>query len=375
MAVGDDEKNWGQFKYITCDQIDKVGKLHPLVSRSLPWKNFQWLANCPDVDGDFPWYFYLTDNKKILSYIIALPDTLFVGGRTYRWAWTGGLVTDPAHRGRGLAQRLIQKMLQEFHRKDIGRGSVFSAAATVHIYRKLGLAQIGYVSRYLFLKTARPFLEYHVKSKLAVNIADWLFQKLIRLIMPLTLRIGNAPKCDVLVDRLGADDDGLEDGDFPKPNYKEKFHFNNNFSKIIWKLKETKHNAALYLVKSEATKEPLCYFIIRKKEVREPMLDKYENFTLMTLMDYGFFNDDVKVYEVLTNTVFNLFWKSEADVLEIISSSKILKGYAKRIGMMKVGKGMSITLSVPSKWNLGHHYSDLTKWHLTHFSGDAFAFL
>lgn len=361
------------FKYVTFNQFDKLKKLHPIVYNSFPTEKFKFLSDCPDISDDFPFFFYLTNNDKILSYFNALPDKLFFDKKEYRWAWSAGTFTFPEYRGRGLATRLNEEALKVFHKKNIGRGAAFSADATVHIYRKLGFIIPGYYSRYLLLKTARPFFEYYLKFKIGVRISDFLYRKTLRNILLIMHKIKGRQKIDLIHNPIDLNDIESEI-DFTKLYYREKYHFNSSVDKMTWKLNETKHSTKLYLIKKKINNEPLCYFVIRKKYVNEPLAGKYENFYLMTLMDYGFFNKEKKTYEMLISIVLYTFWKSESEVFEVVSSSKLLNSHAKRMGMTKARKGVSFSFKVPPSWNLPQGSNELYNWHLTHFTGDAFSF-
>jgi len=147
MSHRKDKNDLGDFKYVTFDQIDKLEKLHPLVHKSIPGSKFQRLMNCPDISEDFPCFFYIADNERIYSHLSAIPDKLTVNGKVYRWAWTGDLVTDPVYRGRGLAKRVVKETIHVLHQKGFIAGGGFATEVTIHIYKKLGFALPGYVSR------------------------------------------------------------------------------------------------------------------------------------------------------------------------------------------------------------------------------------
>jgi hypothetical protein len=110
-----------------------------------------------------------------------------------------------------------------------------------------------------------------------------------------------------------------------------------------------------------------------KKQIA-PLAGKYKNFKLMTLMDFGLFKNDKRIYSVLLKEVVELFWKSDADVLEVISNSEPLIKLMKKQWMIKIGKGMSFTFSVPERWKFDQMNNELSSWHLTSFCGDAFSF-
>jgi GNAT superfamily N-acetyltransferase len=372
MPGEDDRSPLGEFKYITYGQVDQLDSLHPLYHKYIPNEKYERLIDCPDISDDFPWFFYIADDERIYSHLSAIPDVLHAEGKTYRWAWTGDLVTDPKFRGRGLAKRVVEETIKILHQRNFIAGGGFATEVTIHIYKKLGFALPGYVSRHLFLKSLRPVLEYHIKPKTIRSIADMLYRVLIFLARPF-LRPSIWPRRQrVALTRLNTGDGTATDLELPGPRYQTRFHFNDSIAKVLWKIGWTRHDTRLYLMAAEKTKEPLGYFVLREKQVREPILGKYSNFNLMTLMDYGFFKNDETLYRALIDRLSHLFWKSSAHVLEIVSSSDILNGYARRIGMKKVGKGVPFLILSPPDCDLGDHREAIENWHLTHYSGEGF---
>jgi GNAT superfamily N-acetyltransferase len=372
MPSSDVESQLGEFRYVTYAEVEKLEELHPLVHRFISKKKHQRLVECPDISGDFPWFFYIADGERIYSHLSAIPDVLTAEGNRYPWAWTGDLVTDPVYRGRGLAKRVVEETIKVLHQNNYIPAGGFATEVTIHIYKKLGFALPGFVSRYLFLKTIRPLLEYHVRYRLFRIVADVLYRGLILLFRPLQIILSKPLKNKVSLKKIDVKEDAPSRADMPKLRYPVRYHFNDSLPKLLWKIDWTRHDTTLYFLINEATKEPWCYLVIREKQVSEPILDKYGNFKLMTLMDFGFFTDDQNVYQALVNKVFHIFWKSEAEVLEIISSSALLNACAKHLGMRKVGKGVPFMFTAPSKLDLGSRCGDLAEWHLTHYSGEGF---
>lgn len=362
----------GEFRYVTFGEVDRLETIHPLVHKFISEEKYQRLVDCPDIREDFPWFFYIADDERIYSHLSAIPDVLTAGTKNYPWAWTGDLVTDPAYRGRGLAKRVVEETIKVLHQKNFIAGGGFATEVTIHIYKKLGFVLPGFVSRYVFLKTIRPLLEYHVKYRPIRAVADLLYRSLIHLLRPVQKAFAKPLKTKVLLKKMELDGDALLNAEGPQLSYRARYHFNDHVSKVLWKIHWTRHDITLYFMIDETTNEPLCYLVIREKEVTEPILDKYCNFRLMTLMDFGFFNENEKVYQALIDRVFDLFWKSRADVLEIISSSDPLNAYARRIGMRKAGKGVPFMFMAPAKWDLGSQSEDVAQWHLTHYSGEGF---
>jgi len=355
MPISKGKNNLGEFNHVTFKQIKQLKELHPVVYKSIPDEKFRRLLTCPDINEDFPCFFYVADERRIYSHLSAFPDKLSVDGKIYPWAWTGDLVTDPVYRGRGLAKRVVEETIKVLHGQDLIAAGGFATEVTIHIYKKLGFELPGHVSRHLLLKTARPVLEYHVKSKPIRFMANFLYRALILFWGHFILILTKLKKNKVFLDQVNIHDDTIFNNDLPRLCYRAKYHFNDSLSKIIWKIKWGKPETSLYLLKDEATKKPLCYFVIRKKEIKEAILGKYRNFYLMTLMDFGFFTEDAKVYKKLINKVFSMFWKSEADVLELVSSSKMINGYVKRLGMIEVGKGVPFMFTLPPRCHIGHH--------------------
>lgn len=367
-----------QFKYITFNELNDLERRHPLVYQVSSRFSFEHLKNCPDVSNEFPFFFYLIIDNKIVSSFLTFPDRLSIKGKTYPWAWSGSTLTYPSYRGRGLATILNTEALKILHQKGLARSAVFSAEATVHIYKKLGFTIPGYVSRYLMLKSVRPFLEAHFKSKIISHILDLLSRPIIRLIFQYIYGRIKLDTLNVRVNKIPLDNKKYLINSFPGLYYRNKFHFNDSPSKLIWKIKvsnsKDENNCSLYILKEVTQNEPICYFVIRMKHQLKPRGIKYKNFKLMTLMDFGFFKNDIRIYSTLLKKIICFFWKSDAEVLEIISNSKLFGSIMKRMGMIKIGKGISFMFSVPSNWSLDEEWNKLQNWNLTHFSGDAFSF-
>ena len=366
------------FHYITFDQLDKIQELHPLIYKFYLDKNqkftkFGNLRNCPDISDDFPFFFYWTDKDKIISSVDVLPDKVYMSGRTFRWAWAAALFTDPDYRGKGVATLLIKNMVRVLHDRNVAWGGVFSTPIAIKIYQKLGFTFPGYASRYVLLKTVRPLLNYYLKSKIFVSILNIPYRMALRMVLMLMKRPLRPDKFNISVERIDFNHNDLSDKDLPPLFYHTPYHFNDSIDKIKWKIGE-KRDIALYFIRRGSTKEYLCYFVLKNREIREPIAGKFANFRLMTLLDYGFYDDDINTYEALMSAVFSLFWHSEAEVLEVISSSKILTPVLKRNGMVKAGKGVSFKFSIPEHWKMDQTCTELSNWPLTRFVGNTFSF-
>ena len=154
--------------------------------------------------------------------------------------------------------------------------------------------------------------------------------------------------------------------------YPDNHHFNDSYQKLKWKIANGNKDS-LYLIKDKNTEKPLCYIIARNRKINKGFA-QYKNFKLMTLMDYGYFSDKKDIDKIIIQTVFKLFLNNDAEVLEIITSSSSLGHYSRKMGMFKVGRGMSFKFSIPDHFNIGQDCNEISSWHLTHFSSDAFSF-
>ena len=365
-----------RFGHVIFKELDEVKKHPPDVQRAIRFLRDR-LGNCPDITPDFPCYFYIMNSEdQIICSIKALPDTIWIGSNKYPWAWMGALFTEEVYRGKGLAAKITEESRRILHKQGIGWGGVFSTEIALHIYKKLDFSFPGYVNRYLMIKSARPFLDAHMKSKFIVDILDRISIPIFRSIYQYYFGWKKTDVLDVkLIDLNGKD---LSEDQLLKIEYKAKYHFNDRLEKLLWKVKgsnaKPENDCSLYLLNDIENGGPICYFAIRLKRQSEPLADKYKNFKLMTLMDFGLFRNDEMVYSILLKEVIDLFWESDAEVLEVLSNSKTLTGLMKQKGLIKVGKGMSFTFSVPENWNFDKESNDLRNWHLTSFCGDAFSF-
>ena len=100
----------------------------------------------------------------------------------------------------------------------------------------------------------------------------------------------------------------------------------------------------------------------------------YTDFSLMTLMDFGLLSREDKSLDVLLAVIDHLFWESEAEVLEIVTSSPHLVSKAQRRGHLKAGKGVAYWFKTPPQWELPPDCMEIKNWHFTHFISDAFSF-
>lgn len=360
-----------KFNYVTCAEIQDLESRHPLVSPLFSDDLRRFYTECPDAAPDFPILFYLSDDGSIVCRLGVLPDTMTdLAGNQHRWAWTGGLFTPPEHRGRGLATQLIKQASAVLEGMSILRGSVYSADKTLHIYEKLGGTQISFAPRYLFLKTVKPVLRQHVGNGFWVDWADALYR--MTFYKWLGAKFEKKLDCSAYKVTKVEINDCREKINFKKYN-KGLCFFNNDLSKLFWKLKKTKFKHDLYFIHDEGD-TLVGYFVTRSKFEDGRDNVKYSGFELLTLVDFGCYCGDVETtFKAIFENVVRLFLKGRAEVLEIITSAESMKSCVKTSLFLRGGKGMSFTCNTFGRTDLQCE-KDLASWHLTGFCGDAFTY-
>ena len=367
------------FSYVTYGELDDLESRHPVVHESGKGPQGTRYQGCPTISGDFPCFFYLTTRRgELVASTSALPDVLVTKGSFRPWVWTGDLFTEEAFRGEGLATVLQRESTRLLHRRGIGRASVFSSDTSVHIHQKGGETLVGYAARYLVLKSAGPFLRAHLRSRGVTRVLDALSRPIIGSAARMCWASGRArsPGTPGLDERVVALDQASADR-FASLQYSTPFHFDDSLAAIRWKLEQANANPAsqcdLHLL-TDSHDTPVGFFITRLKHVSQPLGGKYQGFFLLTLMHFGLFENDAGIHPALLDQLLELFWKSPAEVLEVITNCEPLLSAARSRGMLRVGKGMSFTFAVPGDWNFEAGDYELQRWPLTHFCGDGFTF-
>lgn len=161
---------------------------------------------------------------------------------------------------------------------------------------------------------------------------------------------------------------------FDHRHYDSPFHFNDSLSKIAWKMCG-RTDLRLYLLTDSDTGRILAYCIIKDRCLNEyRYLGRYRGLRLMTMMDFGIFDSDRHLYRILLNAVLHHFLESGADILDLISTCPSIDAAARRLGMLKVGKGMTFHYAPTSACPIPEEAEHITNWHLTHFCSDGFTF-
>ncbi len=161
---------------------------------------------------------------------------------------------------------------------------------------------------------------------------------------------------------------------FDQRHYDSPLHFNDSLTKLAWKMRG-RPALRLYLLRENETSRIVAYCIIKDRRLEESRyLGRYRGLRLMTMMDFGIFESDRDFYRILLNAVLHHFLESGGDVLDLISTSPPVHSAARRLGMLKVGKGMTFHYAPTSACAMPEAAKQIDNWHLTHFCSDGFTF-
>jgi ribosomal protein S18 acetylase RimI-like enzyme len=338
------------------------------------------ILECPEVESEFPRVFYLRENDgQIICSLKFLPDKLVADdGTEFKWAWAEDLFTHPQHRGRGLATIVTRRSAEILNQKGIAWGGVLSTDSAVRIYRRLNFYNPGYAKRYLMVKTVEPLLNAYINRKSIVRWIGNIFNPIISKVYYKFLKWNRISGIVKTFQELSLSDIKKNENYFPPIKYDCQCHFKDSNERIFWKVNWANsrqgHNCRIYLFGGCDASIALGYMVVRKRVQMEPMAGRFRDFRLMTLMDFGFFKLEENAYLMLLHSILKLFWQGDADVLEVITNNIRLQNLARHLGLIRIGKGMSFTYSVPRDWNWPNNYNNIRSMHLTHFCGDGFTF-
>ncbi len=365
-----------KFGFVTFGEIDKAAETHPAVYRSFvtedgDFTEFEPFRGNPDIYEEFPFFFYIAHEDRVVCNRFAIPDVLITDRGKHPWSWGGGFFTVPEYRGKGLGTKLIDNMVRVLHGKGIGSGMVFSTPVSVHIYRKLGYSFMGYADRFVFLRSCAPLLRKYIDCSGVIKFADTLFRPFPRALVSILSSLGPGRNKDLSRHRIDkAEVESTMEG--LNIHHGSRFRFNDSGAKLAFKLSRA-GNSQFFIMEDKKENRPAAYFILKNRVLTQP-LGGYSGFRMMSLMDYGFFSQNPLSPKLLVREVFDSFMKSDAEVLDIVSSHPGLSSAAGRMGMINIGKGMSFTFTFPDSWNLNTENSGLEDWQLSHFSGDGYSF-
>lgn len=365
-----------RFRYVVYGELGDIAAAHPAVYDSFSSDNgeiteFGPFAGNPDAYEDFPLFFYIEHDNRIVCNRFAIPDILFTEKGRFKWAWGGGFFTDPDFRGRGLGTKLIKGMIETLHERDIGTGMVFSTPVSIHIYKKLGYNFPGYADRYIFLKSFAPFLRKHIRFEGIVKLVDLISRPFPKILYLIRSGPGKTSRVALECVHIPSEEVASRLEGF-KLRHSSRFRFNDSAEKLEFKLSRA-GNSMFYLLSDRESGRPEGYFILKNRLINTP-LGGYSGFKLMSLMDYGFYGDESARLKDLISIVFEIFFQSDADALDAVAPRDPLNALVRKRGMFRIGKGMSFTFTVPSSWDLHPDADLLGSWQLSHFSGDGYSF-
>jgi len=367
------------FNFAEYGDLDKVRKTHDDLPQNLLVIE-DVLSSCPHLTNDFPAFFYVTNERnEIISSMGAYPDILHYENRRFPWAWLSDIVTKKEYEGKGLATIVIQGALPFFDQREIGCGVIFSNPVSMHILKKSGFSLLGYLSRYVILKSTKPFLKEHVRWAAIVKPLDCVLSSILHVYYRLCILMHTWLKGSKDIE-LGQDcqNDPVSSTILSERVYRKALHFDDSYKRLKWKLKacNLKDNCSLHIVRTKKngnSSDPLAYFIARFREQIDPLAERYKDFKRMTVMDFGLLKNNSQLYPIVAMKILDLFNKSEAEVLDVVSSLDEFGTVLRRLGAVRLGRGFSLMYRAPTNWNLQWD-SDINNWELTHFSGDVFIF-
>lgn len=368
-----------EYKHLLYGQLADYEASHPALFRlkvadeHYP-RCFPLLHSCPDIYDDFPCFFYLQRGDRIVASMAALSDTATIDGQTVPWAWWGALFTSPDCRGQGLGNTLMDGVIRTFDEHGITIGGSFASPISVRMCLNLGFQMTGRAPRLVLLKSARPFLSPHVPANVIVTLLDAPYRVLAGGIRALTSSGGrqDTETAPLMLAGGEAEGAGVPPG-ATAPRYHQPCHFNDTWDKFRWKVAQCK-DARIYHITERASGGVLARFVTKTRLVTGAFAEKYTGFRLMTLMDYMVFGEPEAGYAALANVVTRQFWESDAVVLESVAASDALNKRLRRKFMVPGGKGVAFFYKTPRGVTLPPVANDVSHWHFTHFSTDAFSF-
>jgi GNAT superfamily N-acetyltransferase len=365
------------YRAIRFAELADLAASHPQVAALRPGDEhhpsmFGALADCPQIDGDFPCYHYLLEGGAILVSLLTFPDRVTIDGADYPWSWTGSFLTSPAARGRGLGKRLWARATDTLHDAGYVVGGAFANPVTTHICRGFGFTILEpRIPRLLFLKSAEPMLRHHLPRPALVSLVDAPYRLLARGLARVAARGAGGAGMTVELDR-----DGTAFADRLRgraPHYDAPCHFDDGVDRFAWKLQQLR-GVDVYLISDRTTGEPLARFAVKDRVIEKKLAGKYSGFQLMTLMDYVLYRSGDDTYDRLVDALLALFWDSDALVLETISASPELNRRLRRKLLIPVGQGVAFWYKAPPDLALPATPAQTPSWHFTHFATDAFGF-
>jgi GNAT superfamily N-acetyltransferase len=362
-----------KFRFVTFAETRDLAATHPQLQshlQSVPSRSD--LEQHPHITEGFPVFCYMLDGDKIVSHFWSFPDRLFCREGEFKWAWCGNLFTDPDYRGKGVASALVKEQVSLFHSQDLAWGGVFSTPTALRIYQRLGFSVLGHAPRYVMVKNVGPLLRHHIANSLINSLADRAYGALVRGARKL-LHDHDAFHRKYMIDAETIETNNpARDPDSAK--YPHQYHFDDSGAMLYWKMR-ARNIDRLYIARDRHAASKAFYLITRCREIKnKAIFGRYKGIKLLSVMDYGRFDLNPSVSDAIVSGLMTLFFSSDADACELISSDADICRFAGRRGMMPLGAGMSYAYCLPATWRLGSESRDIHQWHLSSYRGDAFSF-
>ena len=189
------------------------------------------------------------------------------------------------------------------------RCGIDSNPVSMHILKKSGFSLLGHLSRYVILKSARPFLKEHVKWAAVVKPMNFVLSGLLQVYYRLCIvtQTGVKGLKNIELEQDGQHNPALSTI-LSERVYQKQLHFDDSYERLTWKMKacNLKDNCSLYVARASNNgkpSNPLAYFVVRFREQIEPLAERYKGFKRMTVMDFGLLKNDAQLYPFVASRV------------------------------------------------------------------------
>ena len=346
---------FGQHHNIAKDHPELATARPDLVTPAFP-------KNPVSSDDDFPYLFYFIENGEIVGVRKAIPDLVSRGSETFPFAWCFDTYVNPEHHGKGIGTKLVAVQVEEFERRGDISAAAFSAPAMMRIYEKLGYDVLGCVPKYARLRNTAPFLARKIPSKFVAN-----------LLAP----VANAGLAIWLKLRSRADNLNI---DVKKISHESFCGLSKHFQREIvlywdsepdWTLCRLRQSDTMYSVHSKSSEMPSVVLVARLRD----QLGKDAPLPIKRLTIVHFIVDEniADAYSHVAQAANFLLRQTQADVVDIVTSSPGLQKVLQSQGFSQRGEGMTYVFKAPTRLPLPHAHQQ-SDWHLTHFCSDGFLF-
>lgn len=361
-----------EIRHVRIDEQDQLTEKHPELTRQYPDQIRPNFFVSESHDRDFPYLFYAIENGQIATYIRSFPDTLFHEGRTHKWAWNSGLFTEPSFRGRGLAGAIIEQQLEEFSRRNLVWGGVFSSPAALRLYERLNFYPVDYSPRLCLIRNIKPFLHHHIPNSIISSGGNLAYKLGFSVMRKLVFRPPHASEKSY-IEQVTPEEFSTLISKY-SVYFPEKFHWESDASWFNERQKRRDIDK-IYTIRQPSDSEPSSFIFIRSRTMKDnPIKNRYHGVKMMSVMEFGQFRSKPNFPELLIEAVLKLFSKSDADMMEFVTSSPSIIKTARKSGFFPMGAGMSFRFKAPKGHPLENMPVKPSDYHLSHYSGDAFGF-